>query len=119
MFPDQDGGHADARNLRRRVWDKAAIAAGVPEATFHDLRHTYGSRLFAAGWNVLAVSRVLGHHSAAFTLKTYIHCLTDDLPDVDVIDRTGHRLGTARPETARYDVELVEAESGVLQAVPA
>jgi hypothetical protein len=28
----------------------------------------------------------LGHHSAAFTLDTYVHLLPDDLPDADVLE---------------------------------
>ena len=118
VFPDRDGGHADARNVRRRVWDKAAVAAGVPEAGFHDLRHTYGSRLFAAGWNMLAISRMLGHHSASFTLRTYVSCLSDDLPDVDVIDRaTGHRLDTVAPDKTRHDDAQIEPDSAPLRAI--
>ena len=117
VFPDRVGGHADARNIRRRVWDKAAATAGIPGARFHDLRHTYGSRLFAGGWNVLAISRVLGHHSASFTLRTYIHCLSDDLPDVDVIDRaTGHRLDTDSPDTVQHGDAPSEPETAPLQA---
>ena len=28
----------------------------------------------------------LGHHSPAFTLATYVHLLTDDLPDPSFLD---------------------------------
>jgi hypothetical protein len=33
------------------------------------------------GWNAKQVQLQLGHHDPAFTLKTYIHVLPDDLPD--------------------------------------
>jgi integrase len=35
--------------------------------------------LFAEGRNAVQVQRWLGHHSAAFTLATYVHLLDGDL----------------------------------------
>ena len=43
------------------------------------VRHTVASRLFAEGRNVVQVQRWLGHHSASFTLDTYVHLLENDL----------------------------------------
>ena len=87
--------------------------------TFHDVRHTFGSRLFAAGWNVLAISRVLGHHSADFTLRTYVHALPDDtLPTIDVIDR-GHQGDTVASDIARHADAAEAAESARLRALSA
>jgi hypothetical protein len=37
--------------------------------------------LFRAGWNAKQVQVVLGHHSPAFTLATYVHLIPDDLPE--------------------------------------
>jgi integrase len=45
----------------------------------HTFRHTVASRLFAEGRNVVQVQRWLGHHSASFTLDTYVHLLDNDL----------------------------------------
>jgi integrase len=42
-------------------------------------RHTCASILFAEGRNAVQVQRWLGHHSAAFTLATYVHLLDGDL----------------------------------------
>jgi integrase len=39
----------------------------------HALRHTHASALIAAGIDVLAISRRLGHASAALTLNVYGH----------------------------------------------
>jgi len=44
-------------------------------------RHTCASILFAEGRNAVQVQRWLGHHSAAFTLATYVHLLDGDLGD--------------------------------------
>ena len=35
--------------------------------------------LFRSGWNAKQVQMVLGHHSPAFTLGTYVHLIPDDL----------------------------------------
>lgn len=35
--------------------------------------------LFAEGRNAVQVQRWLGHHSAAFTLATYVHLLDGDI----------------------------------------
>jgi integrase len=46
---------------------------------FHTLRHTFASLMFERGANAKQVQRLLGHHSASFTLDTYVHLLSDDL----------------------------------------
>jgi integrase len=45
----------------------------------HAFRHACASILFAEGRNAVQVQRWLGHHSAAFTLATYVHLLDGDL----------------------------------------
>ncbi len=69
----------DPDNLATRVLAPACKAAGVEWAGFHTFRHTVASRLFAEGRNVVQVQRWLGHHSASFTLDTYVHLLDNDL----------------------------------------
>jgi len=64
---------------RRARAVSACEEAGVGWAGFHTFRHTVASRLFAAGRNVVQVQRWLGHHSASFTLDTYVHLLDGDL----------------------------------------
>ena len=65
--------------MRRRVLKPTAQEAGVPWVGFHTFRHTCASLLFAQGRNAVQVQRWLGHHSAAFTLATYVHLLDGDL----------------------------------------
>jgi hypothetical protein len=60
--------------------------------------------------------RLLGHHSAAFTLATYVHLLPGDLPDPAFLDEVvtaekGSAKVSATPaDTGRHelDVEVVE-----------
>jgi integrase len=79
VFPSMTGGALNYGNLRHRVLTPTAQEAGVPWATFHTFRHTTASMLFDQGRNAKQVQRWLGHHSAAFTLETYIHLLSDEL----------------------------------------
>ena len=55
----------------------------------HDLRHTAASLAQAAGANVKAVQRMLGHASASMTLDVYAGLFGDDL------DAVAHRLDQA------------------------
>lgn len=81
VFPSTTGTPLNGEALLGRVLKPAARRAGVPWAAFHTLRHTCASMLFRAGWNAKQVQVVLGHHSPAFTLATYVHLIPDDLPE--------------------------------------
>ncbi|MCW2960126.1 MAG: hypothetical protein JWM90_513 [Thermoleophilia bacterium] len=80
LFTNSAGQRHDSCNLMKRIVRPASIVAGIPWATVHCLRHTCASRLFRAGWNAKQVQMMLGHHSPAFTLATYVHLMPDDLP---------------------------------------
>ena len=67
MFP------LDARNWRSRVWHPALRRAGLRSIRIHDARHTHASLLIAAGADIVAVSRRLGHANPAITLSVYSH----------------------------------------------
>jgi integrase len=69
-------------NFRRDVFDQAAEDAGLAGLTPHELRHTAASLAVAAGANVKAVQRMLGHASAAMTLDVYAGLFDDDLDGV-------------------------------------
>ena len=47
--------------------------AGLPELRFHDLRHTFATLALQNGVDIKAVSAMLGHYDAGFTLRTYTH----------------------------------------------
>jgi integrase len=79
VFRSAVGSVLDPDNLAARVLVPACAEAGVAWAGFHTFRHTVASRLFAEGRNVVQVQRWLGHHSASFTLDTYVHLLDNDL----------------------------------------
>jgi len=81
VFPSSVGTPLNGEALLNRMFKPAVRRAGVPWAGFHTLRHTCASMLFRSGWNAKQVQVVLGHHSPAFTLATYVHLLPDDLPE--------------------------------------
>lgn len=63
-----------------RMFRKIAISAGLPEEKIyglHSLRHTFASRLFAAGEDVKTVSELLGHSDITITYNTYIHLINE------------------------------------------
>jgi integrase len=51
---------------------------GLPEITFHALRHTHASMLIASGLDIVTVSKRLGHANPNVTLKTYAHLFAID-----------------------------------------
>lgn len=79
VFTSRTGSALMPNNLLRRALKPAAEEAGAPWAGFHTFRHTCASLLFAQGRNAVQVQRWLGHHSAAFTLATYVHLLDGDI----------------------------------------
>lgn len=107
VFESPIGGPYDTHHLHQRVLAPACSEAGVEWAGFHTFRHTVASRMFAAGRNVVQVQRWLGHHAASFTLDTYVHLLSDELPDplepaaraTDGLPRV-NTGSTQRPESA-------------------
>ncbi|MEV4708868.1 site-specific integrase [Actinoplanes sp. NPDC049316] len=48
-------------------------AAGLPVIRLHDARHTCGTLMHLRGVPTAVISAWLGHASAAFTMKTYVH----------------------------------------------
>jgi len=81
VFSGPEGRPLRSEFVLRSIVKPAAARAGVPWAGVHTLRHTCASILFRSGWNAKQVQVVLGHHSPAFTLATYVHLIPDDLPE--------------------------------------
>jgi integrase len=92
VFSTPAGAPLRNTNFRRRHWDKAVKAAELDGLTPHDLRHTAASLAVAAGANVKAVQRMLGHASATMTLDVYAGLFGDDLDTVaDLLDEAARR----------------------------
>jgi integrase len=74
MFTD-GAGEPVHPNAISQSFERIARRAGVRVIRFHDLRHTHGTLLIAAGVPVKVVSERLGHATPAFTIDTYQHVL--------------------------------------------
>jgi integrase len=61
LFPTRTGGPFERHNFMARVFKPADRAAGFPELTFHDLRHTGASLMIAAGCHVKVIADQIGH----------------------------------------------------------
>jgi integrase len=72
VFCSADGSPLSPDNLSRD-WGRACKALGLPQVTFHALRHTHVSALIAANVDVVQISRRIGHSSPAVTLRIYAH----------------------------------------------
>lgn len=81
-----DGQTAERKRIRAsggslfEDFRKALAAAGIADFRFHDLRHTFATRLLRLTGNLKLVSRLLGHRSIETTMR-YAHVLDGDLRD--------------------------------------
>lgn len=82
VFRSPQGAVLRGSNFRRRCFDRAADAVGLPGLVPHELRHTASSLAISAGANVKGVQAMLGHASATQTLDRYGHLFADDLAAV-------------------------------------
>lgn len=51
--------------------------AGIEDATFHTLRHTFATRCLESGIDIVTVSKILGHADSRITANTYSHLLPE------------------------------------------
>jgi len=75
VFTTEAGTPINPSNLRQRSLAPLLKRAGLPQITFHDLRHTCASLLFQKNVHPKFVQELLGHASIAITLDTYSHML--------------------------------------------
>jgi site-specific recombinase XerD len=64
--------------------------AGIDNFRFHDLRHTFASRLILAGVGLETVQELLGHSSITMT-RRYTHLTATHVREaVERLERGGH-----------------------------
>jgi integrase len=79
----ETGQPLDRSKLTRR-FKKAIRRAGVREITFHELRHTFGTRMAAAGVPLRTIQHWMGHADAK-TTQVYAHYQPSDA-EADTVD---------------------------------
>ena len=70
MFTNPDTG--TRHTYVKKSFYAACREAGITNFTFHDLRHTFGTRLADAGVDVVKIKELMGHASIVTTMR-YIH----------------------------------------------
>jgi len=88
------------RNNFNPIWRKACVLAGVPDAHFHDLRHTGGTLAAHTGATIKELMARLGHSSPRAAL-IYQHATSER--DKTIADGLGQLLRDARTPTARTE----------------
>jgi len=80
VFTLKRGGVMRSGSTYNRAWEPALKAAGIPKEErprMHDCRHSHASWMIAAGMEIFALSRRLGHESITTSLDRYSHLLPD------------------------------------------
>jgi integrase len=70
VFPNSEG-HRDLR-WAKKIVPAALRAAQIEDFRFHDLRHTFASRLAMEGVGLMTIRELMGHKTMAMTLR-YSH----------------------------------------------
>ncbi len=107
VFPSQADTRLDPNHLRRAL-RPAMAKAGIVDCHFHDLRHTFATRLVQSGIDLYKVQRLLGHESPIMTQR-YAHHYPESLRDgVEILDR--QKRCDTKSTTVRRISESVVAE---------
>ncbi len=73
--------HIDGKPIEPRTYQymfqSLLKKAGVEEAKFHTLRHTFSTRALELGFDIKTLSEILGHANASVTLRIYAHSLDE------------------------------------------
>jgi integrase len=77
LFADLNG-EPLSPNAVSAAWADFAEKIGMPDVTFHALRHTHASQLIDAGVDIVTISKRLGHSKPDITLRIYAHLFRKD-----------------------------------------
>jgi integrase len=75
VFATENGTLINPSNLRNRSFKPLLRRAGLPDISFHDLRHTRATLLLSQGTHPKLVQELLGNATIAMTLDSYSHFL--------------------------------------------
>ncbi len=81
VFAKAGGGQWGKNHHARALAHACHVAKIRPGIAFHQLRHTYASRLAQAGVDLLTISKLLGHADTRITSRHYAHLVDKTLAD--------------------------------------
>jgi site-specific recombinase XerD len=80
----------------KKAFRKAVKESASEHFRFHDLRHTFATRLVQAGIDLYQVTKLLGHKDIS-TTQRYAHYCSESLKDgVRTLDRKKRRAGQGK-----------------------
>ena len=62
----------------RHAWERACVKAEISDLRFHDLRHTFATRLRSKGVHEMDIMTLLGHTTLQMTSR-YTHAMPENL----------------------------------------
>ena len=78
-------------------YTSAVKEAGIENLHFHDLRHTFASRLVMAGVDIRTVQELMGHKTISMTLR-YAHLAPGHKRSaISVLDQIANRVPSIFP----------------------
>jgi site-specific recombinase XerD len=90
VFCSEEGRPLWKSDFERRVYHKLLVKARLRRVRFHDLRHTFASRLLQNGESPAYVKEQMGHHFIKVTVDIYGHLVPgSNRAAVDRLDITG------------------------------
>lgn len=88
VFANRKGGHRTLGTVNR-AFRKARTRAGIANCRFHDLRHTFATRLCQDGVDPYTVQRLVGHQDPKMTQRYAHHCTESLRRGIEVLNRRG------------------------------
>ena len=73
----QENGQPYEPRTYQDLFKRCIRQAGIADANFHSLRHTFATRALEQGMDIVTLSRLLGHATPSITLDKYGHALDD------------------------------------------
>jgi integrase len=107
----------DPHNFVNRVFIPAVRRAKIQDFRFHDLRHTFATRLIMKGSDLVTIGKLMGHHGTRMTdryahlsderLRDAVELLTDTTTDTDGRDEQKSQwavqVSNLRPPACKAD----------------
>ncbi len=88
LYPRPDGTAYNKDTFKRQVWEPCMEALGLPkDLTPHSARHTWGTKMSAAGVPAEDIQRIMGHADYSVTANTYIN------QDISTLKSSVERVG--------------------------